>query len=71
MKTINGINKRFGANSVMLASDAAKQGLLTKRRIKTPSLEINDMLSGGFTGIVELYGPTGSGKTSLAIETIA
>lgn len=71
MNTLNQINKKFGQNTVMSASDALKEGRLTKRRIKTPSLEINDMLHGGFAGIVELYGQTGSGKTSLAIETIA
>lgn len=71
MQTIGNINKKFGPNAVMVASDAAKQGFLTKRKIKTPSIEVNEMLSGGFAGIVELYGPTGSGKTSLAIETIA
>lgn len=70
-KTMAAINKRFGENAVMKASDAAAKGMLTKRRIKTPSLELNDMLHGGFAGIVELFGPTGSGKTSLAIEVVA
>ncbi len=70
-RTIGDINKRFGKNTVMSAADAMQTGKLTKKRIKTPSLEINDMLHGGFAGIVELFGATGSGKTSLAIETIA
>lgn len=69
--TVGQINKKFGQNTVMNASEALAQGRLTKRKIKTPSLEINDMLHGGFAGIAELFGPTGSGKTSLAIETIA
>ena len=65
------INKRYGANTVMKASDAVAQGKLTKRVIPTPSLELNDALHcGGFSGIVELYGPNSSGKTSLAIDTI-
>lgn len=65
------INKRYGANTVMKASDAAAQGKLTKKVIPTPSLELNDALRcGGFSGIVELYGPNSSGKTSLAIDTI-
>ena len=65
------INKRYGANTVMKASDAAAQGKLTKKVIPTPSLELNDALHcGGFSGIVELYGPNSSGKTSLAIDTI-
>lgn len=70
-KTIGNIQKKFGERAVMKASEAAAKGYLTKRRIKTPSLELNDMLHGGFAGIVELFGPTGSGKTSLAIEVIA
>lgn len=66
------INKRFGANTVMKASDAAAQGKLAKKIITTPSLELNDALHcGGFAGIVELYGPNSSGKTSLAIDTLA
>lgn len=65
------INKRYGANTVMKASDAAAQGKLTKKVIPTPSLELNDALRcGGFSGIVELYGPNSSGKTSLAIDTL-
>ena len=65
------INKRYGANTVMKASDAVAQGKLTKKIIPTPSLELNDALHcGGFSGIVELYGPNSSGKTSLAIDTI-
>lgn len=65
------INKRYGANTVMKASDAVAQGKLSKKVIPTPSLELNDALHcGGFSGIVELYGPNSSGKTSLAIDTI-
>lgn len=70
-QTIVNINKKFGENTVQTAKEAYEQGKLTKKRIKTPSLEFNDMLAGGFAEIVELYGPTGSGKTSMAIETIA
>lgn len=65
------INKRFGAGTVMKASDAVAQGKLTKKVISTPSLELNEALHcGGFSGIVELYGPNSSGKTSLAIDTL-
>lgn len=70
-QTIGDINKRFGKDTVQTAQEAYKQGKLTKKRVLTPSLEVNDMLHGGFASIVELFGPTGSGKTSLAIETIA
>ena len=66
------INKRYGANTVMKASDAVAQGKLTKRIIPTPSLELNDALHcSGLAGIIELFGPNSSGKTSLAIDTIA
>lgn len=69
--TIAQINKRFGAGTVMSASEAAAQGKLTKKVLPTPSLELNSALHcGGLSGIVELYGPNSSGKTSLAIDTI-
>ncbi len=65
------INKTYGAGTVMTAADAVKAGKLTKRILKTPSLELNQALwCGGLSGIVELFGPSGSGKTSLAIDTI-
>ena len=66
------INKRYGADTVMTAKQAASMGKLSKHIIPTPSLELNDALHcGGFCGIVELFGPNSSGKTSLAIDTIA
>ena len=65
------INKRFGADTVMTAKEAAEKGKLSKKVLKTPSLELNDALHcGGFSGIVELFGANSSGKTSLAIDTI-
>lgn len=65
------INKRFGADTVMTAKEAADKGKLSKKVLSTPSLELNDALHcGGFSGIVELFGPNSSGKTSLAIDTI-
>lgn len=63
------INKQFGEGTVTTAAEASEK--LAKRIIKTPSLELNKALYGGFGGIVELYGPESSGKTSLAIETLA
>lgn len=70
--TMAQINKRFGPDVVMKASDAVAKGKLTKRVITTPSLELNDALHcKGFAGIVELYGAHSSGKTSLAIDTLA
>lgn len=61
------INKKFGENTVMIASQAN----LTKSVIKTPSLELNNALYGGLSGIVELFGSSQSGKTSLMLDTIA
>ena len=65
------INKRFGADTVMTAKEAADKGKLSKKVLSTPSLELNDALHcNGLSGIVELFGPNSSGKTSLAIDTI-
>jgi len=63
------INKKFGAGTVTTASNAKDK--LTKRTIKTPSIEFNNMLGGGMKAFIELYGPPSSGKTSMAIETLA
>ena len=63
------INKKFGAGTVTKASEAEEK--LTKRTIKTPSIEFNNMLGGGMKAFIELYGPPSSGKTSMAIETLA
>ena len=69
--SMNAINKKFGADTVMNVAEAVKQGKLDKKIIATPSLELNDALHcGGMGGIVELYGPNSSGKTSLAMDTI-
>lgn len=63
------INKKFGAGTVTKASEAEDK--LVKRTIKTPSIEFNNMLGGGMKSFIELYGPPSSGKTSMAIETLA
>lgn len=63
------INKRFGAGTVSTATNATAK--LTRKIIKTPSLEFNNMLYGGIGNIVEFFGPSSSGKTSMAIEILA
>lgn len=68
---IKDINKRFGEGVVDTASNMVKDGRLTNVVIPTPSLELNDALGGGFSGTVELFGANSSGKTSLAMDTIA
>lgn len=66
------VNKRFGENALMTGKEAIDKGALDNIILKTPSLELNQALwCGGLSGIVELYGPPASGKTSLAIETLA
>lgn len=66
-----GINKKFGGATVNFVSDI--QDELAIKYYPTPSHEFNTMLGGGMARgkIVELYGENSSGKTSMAIETIA
>ena len=70
MKEIALINKNLKAN-VGFASEQMDH--LRIKYIKTPSLVVNTMLGGGFPRgrVVEIFGEAGSGKTMLAIETIA
>lgn len=65
------INKKFGAGAVSFAKDKVDD--LTVNYILTPSHVFNAMIGGGFGcgRITELYGENSSGKTTLAIETIA
>ena len=65
------INKEAGKPVVFTGKEAEKNGALKLRWIKTPSIELNNALHGGFAKIVELYGGQGSGKTSLVLDTIA
>ena len=70
-KAMRNINKRFGEGVVGTLRE--KEEDLTIGFYKTPSIEFNNMLGGGFPigKLIELYGANSSGKTSLAIETIA
>lgn len=66
------ISKAYGHDVLMTGKEALDRGVFDRVIIPTPSLEVNQMLwCGGFGGVVELYGPQSSGKTSLAIETLA
>lgn len=66
------INKTYGKEVLMTGKTALAQGKLTKKVIPTACIELNDSLfCGGWCGIVELFGPQSSGKTSLALDTIA
>lgn len=66
---LNGINKKFGANTVSFVKDKD----LKIEYLQSPSHEFNAMLNGGIGvgRIVEFYGENSSGKTSMAIEIIA
>lgn len=66
------LNKKYGANTVMRASSAEAIERMTPKFVKVPSRELRIALNcDGFTKIVEIYGPNSSGKTRLAMETIA
>ena len=68
---MNKINKQFGVNTVKIAGEHAEE--MSIKLYPTTSPEVNEMLYGGFAQgkIIELYGPNSSGKTSLAMETVA
>lgn len=66
------VNKSFGSEVLMTGKEAMAKGVFDRVVIPTPSLELNQALyCGGIGGIVELFGAPASGKTSLAIETLA
>ena len=64
---LNGINKKFGANTVSYMSNIKDK--LEIKRYPTPSYEFDIMLGGGLAvgKIVEFYGTESSGKTSMAM----
>lgn len=72
-KVMGDINKKAGRTVIgtLKDPDIAEQATITF--IKTPSIELNGALNGGFAlgKIVELMGENSSGKTSVAIETMA
>ena len=66
------VNKTYGTDVLLTGKEAMEKGIFDKVIIPTPSLELNNALyCGGIGGIVELFGTPSSGKTSLAIETLA
>lgn len=67
---IKEINTKYKTN-IDYASNQMEH--LKVKFLKTPSRQINNMLGGGFARgrIIELYGAESSGKTCLAMETIA
>ena len=70
-KAIASLNKTYGANTITSFNEDAK---LDIEAISTGSFRINQALGiGGFPKgrIIEIYGPESSGKTTLALHTIA
>lgn len=70
-KTLGDINKRFGANSVMMMDQKEIPKLDV---IKTGSYLLNECLGvGGYPKgrIIEIYGPESAGKTTLALHALA
>ena len=66
------ITKAYGTKVLMTGKEAIEKGVFDVPVLPTTSIELNKALwCGGLSGIVELYGPESSGKTSLAIETLA
>lgn len=66
---LQGLNKKFGANTIGIASDMKD---LAISRVPTLSAKLNEALGGGFPlgRMVELYGPEHSGKTLISLLTI-
>lgn len=72
-KAMGAINKKAGRTVIGRATDPEIADLVTISFLPTPSVEMNVMLGGGFPRgkIIELFGEHASGKTSMAIETLA
>lgn len=68
LKIAAGINKKLGANTVVLAGDAQ-----ISKRITSGSLTLDVVLGGGWpmNRWVELVGEASHGKTAIALRTIA
>ena len=64
------INKRFGKGTFFKPKDSPIDGI---DKLSTGSIKIDKALGGGmpFGRIVEIYGPSASGKTSLTLQIMA
>lgn len=72
-KVVSDINKKAGRTVIGTVHDPEIAELVSIEFLPTPSVEMNLMLNGGFGRgkIIELFGEHASGKTSIAIETMA
>lgn len=72
-KAMDSINKKAGRTVIGRVTDPEIAELVRIDFMPTPSVEMNLMLGGGFPRgkIIELFGEHASGKTSIAIETMA
>lgn len=68
--TLDNINKMYGAGTVISVGDKPLPGV---RTISTGSFSLDHALGGGVPRgrIIEIFGPEGSGKTSIALHVIA
>jgi recombination protein RecA len=66
---VQGLNKRFGANTIGIASDMES---LAISRVPTVSARLTEALGGGFPlgQMVELYGPEHAGKSLISLLTV-
>jgi len=64
------LQKKFGTGSIMKMSDEVRMDV---ERVSTGSLRLDAALGGGLPKgrIIEIYGPESSGKTTLALHTVA
>ena len=69
-KTLAEMNKQFGAGSI---SALGNMGNMDVEHVSTGSLAFDYITGGGLARgrIHEFFGPEGSGKTSVALQTIA
>lgn len=69
-KVINGLNKKFGSDTVVLGADVRDDVLA---RMTTGSLAVDVILGGGFpvNQWHEVIGEASNGKTALALKTVA
>lgn len=67
---VAGLNKQFKKTVVAKGSEIIED--LKIKFIPTPSLKLNNMLGGGIAvgKIIEVFGPTGSGKTTLCYQIV-
>lgn len=69
-KSLKDIRKKYGAESVMKMGDVSNTNV---KRLSTGILSLDLMTGGGWPKgrVIELYGPESSGKTTIALQSVA